>query len=701
MSFNASSKTKASLSCLSYHLLSLSPAYRSYNPLLIGTIHRQILLVNGVDAFILLDDDEACTHGGDNRDGDQGEESCTESKKDYNRNDRENIEEPLLKKQKNSRPTTRTPSSRYYTAKHIIPMTKCEIVGIVQYIHYKANGSSVMIIDDGTGLIDCIYWDDDESNVEMHQFLRFVSDKQNDPNYAPVKVMVGDLVRIQGQMRVLSIDHGSRMVIQEVIYDDGNCDKNHDYNDTKNDDSSSTTPATPATVTATTQSSSTTTPPPATPTIRATIRTTNAPSLLSWEGFSCTREIHVHDMIKIPHYDIGQETLHWLKSIQFIKRMNQTTHIKHPRKDGKGLLGIVQEVDDDYVTSEEFCTFDANNNDGSWRTQHEHRFNHMPVLHGLDMYNAMTEKSRQSCSDMMNRTMDSNDDDDDDDDDNNNNDSSSIILNHSLLQNQPRVNKLINSYFGRQCKCHKKKKSSSLNVAGYMCELLYCHCKAKKERLDKQFKFRDALLIKLLEMESIYCEMTNKEHRNDNDNNDTQVIHHHSKDTKDTKDTNENVKYANVQTEKNATNSFQFKYNTIYENEELQSIAKEIVSQSSDPNTNIRCLYINTFQHLRSDGILYLADVETDMYVLLSKTQVLIPTITKMIIKEERDKYKTTVRLQHQCDSSGSSHSIVGNNIDSSEVWTIPSFVYKIPERKFRLLKKIVDLNRNQTDIDR
>jgi hypothetical protein len=134
--------------------------------------------------------------------------------------------------------------------------------------------------------------------------------------------------------------------------------------------------------------------------------------------------------------------------------------------------------------------------------------------------------------------------------------------------------------FGASCRCEVPYKES----------LLYCHCQATVEPLDSQFVFRDALLSKLLAMEKA-ASMTVK-------------------------------------------NPFRFNYNMIADNEEIQSLAVQTVSNIVKQSVvDSRRLLSKTFAALRKDGLLYLVDAETDIYILISREQVLEPYVSKLIDK--------------------------------------------------------------------
>ena len=122
----------------------------------------------------------------------------------------------------------------------------------------------------------------------------------------------------------------------------------------------------------------------------------------------------------------------------------------------------------------------------------------------------------------------------------------------------------------------------------YMEKLLYCHCQCKAEPLDPSYRFRDAVLHMLLSMEE------------------------------------------------RTTKRLEFKYNEIKNNEHLQKMAsREITAEKSlKKDTLIDNLFLKTFRALRHDGIIYLLNSNTDIYLLITRDKVLEPYILSQIEME-------------------------------------------------------------------
>jgi hypothetical protein len=126
--------------------------------------------------------------------------------------------------------------------------------------------------------------------------------------------------------------------------------------------------------------------------------------------------------------------------------------------------------------------------------------------------------------------------------------------------------------FGNQCRC----------TLSYMNALLYCHCKASPVEWDSDWRYRDTLLCKLLELESLSHSATTLE------------------------------------------SPYRFLYTTLAEDPDLVQVAREVTGSHASQ------LIRHTFRALRKDGILYLVDSESDTYLLISRSRVLEPYIREL-----------------------------------------------------------------------
>jgi hypothetical protein len=123
--------------------------------------------------------------------------------------------------------------------------------------------------------------------------------------------------------------------------------------------------------------------------------------------------------------------------------------------------------------------------------------------------------------------------------------------------------------FGTSCQCTESYKHS----------LLYCHCQAKVDLLDPNLKFRDAVLDTLLELQ------------------------------------------------RSKSKLLSFTYKEIKHHPHLTNLAARVVAHQQGPDFMVNELFRNTFSALRKDGIIYLNDKESDVYVLLSRELALEPFV--------------------------------------------------------------------------
>lgn len=193
-------------------------------------------------------------------------------------------------------------------------------------------------------------------------------------------------------------------------------------------------------------------------------------------------------------------------------------------------------------------------------------------------------------------------------------------------------------YYGRECNCEMD----------YKDQLLYCHCLATKETLDPDFIFRDAVLTRLLELEALIGREAFSQ---------------------------------GCEFEKGVQGKLEFHFATIYHDEQLQNIAKDVVAKTSHPTLNQRRLFTLTFKHLRKDGLLYLENHDDDIYLLISKDRVLMPTILSLEVENEHWEY---------CRQT------TGKNFKRKQ--TVPKFLKhgSISHSKLKVVKRLVARKRRE-----
>lgn len=148
----------------------------------------------------------------------------------------------------------------------------------------------------------------------------------------------------------------------------------------------------------------------------------------------------------------------------------------------------------------------------------------------------------------------------------------------------------------------------------------------------------------------------------------------YQKDNDSTNETNNNVSVC-----------LQFSYQAIAQDTILKTIANQITNSVA----NMRRLYTNTFQWLRNDGIIHILDVDADLYLLLSRDQVLLPSMRSFICREEE--WKSAVDLIKSQLQYGSSTSPSSTGISRSPtVPLLPPFLKALPFARCQVVRNIV-----------
>ncbi|KAG7339699.1 hypothetical protein IV203_025256 [Nitzschia inconspicua] len=81
------------------------------------------------------------------------------------------------------------------------PISKCLLVGTIVYADIRRDGSMVYVLDDGTGLMDCVHW----STSDQHQDIYHLPDLMGNHQLWVKEVFaVGDTVRVFGKIECLA-----------------------------------------------------------------------------------------------------------------------------------------------------------------------------------------------------------------------------------------------------------------------------------------------------------------------------------------------------------------------------------------------------------------------------------------------------------------------------------------------------------------
>ena len=154
---NAADDGDDSISDVDYRLIGLSPQYWSYTRLSVGDL-TALPLINGVDCFITPRhrDDESDTN---------------------------------------------------MHQWHIFPLSRVLLRGIVTAIDRRPNGCTLIVIDDGTGAIDCRCWEE-SSNSAFH-LPALLPQHQKKMNRNGLRYDIGDSVEVMGKIKTLTAGDAS------------------------------------------------------------------------------------------------------------------------------------------------------------------------------------------------------------------------------------------------------------------------------------------------------------------------------------------------------------------------------------------------------------------------------------------------------------------------------------------------------------
>ena len=153
-----------------HSIVGLSPQYWSYTPMLIGDVHR-LVLVNGIDCIL-----------------------C-----DYSRDESMYLSNTLPKDRENDDHDDHHKRYDEHSSRpvRLLPVSRCELCGLIVNLEYRSNGAVFILLDDGTGLVDCISWE--KSNFRaVPPLLPFAETSER-------KFQVGDIVCVLGKIKCLSV----------------------------------------------------------------------------------------------------------------------------------------------------------------------------------------------------------------------------------------------------------------------------------------------------------------------------------------------------------------------------------------------------------------------------------------------------------------------------------------------------------------
>lgn len=174
------SVTTAGLTGAEHFLVGVSPQYWSHAAMSIRCLH-ELGLVNGIDCLVV----RRTNAGGSSKKAPHDAINGTSTREASGANDSERKRNEL--------------DLRF------IPVSKCELLGVIVYADCKSNGSCLYILDDGTGLVDCIAWVDN-STYSLPPLVPTNDFRQTDV------FRVGDMVQVLGKIKCVSIGRVRDMV---------------------------------------------------------------------------------------------------------------------------------------------------------------------------------------------------------------------------------------------------------------------------------------------------------------------------------------------------------------------------------------------------------------------------------------------------------------------------------------------------------
>ena len=183
-----------------YRLVGLSPQYWSHTPVLIGDL-VSLPLINGVDCLVTTccDNNESTTVC----EGVQDDTNNSHIAEDIINVDHDDAMQIDLNKEETSIP-------------HILPLSKVLVRGIATAIDRRPNGCTLLVLDDGSGSIDCRYWDnDDNSGGSAFNLPALLAEHEptNKQRRDQCRFIVGDMLEVMGKIKTLTA--GSKANIDE------------------------------------------------------------------------------------------------------------------------------------------------------------------------------------------------------------------------------------------------------------------------------------------------------------------------------------------------------------------------------------------------------------------------------------------------------------------------------------------------------
>mmetsp|Transcript_17819 Transcript_17819/g.37203 ORF Transcript_17819/g.37203 Transcript_17819/m.37203 type:complete len:506 (-) Transcript_17819:33-1550(-) len=195
------------ISAVDYRLIGLSPQYWSYTPMLIGDLIG-LPLINGVDCFISPRLDNGSESGG----SEFFQDSAAISSLSDDSREKTSASSSFLASYDINEQKHRNGQISGSTW-NIIPVSRVLLRGTATVIDRRPNGNTLIVVDDGTGCIDCLYREDffGGKNAYItaffaeHEQLENSGDANHRKNfYFGQRFTIGDSLEVMGEIKTLT-----------------------------------------------------------------------------------------------------------------------------------------------------------------------------------------------------------------------------------------------------------------------------------------------------------------------------------------------------------------------------------------------------------------------------------------------------------------------------------------------------------------
>jgi len=167
-------------------------------------------LINGVDCFVKHNDDDLCnnlcedaTAMDDDGCGDREENGVAVRADEHAHGmmDADDNTDSTTHKSQQTKPNG-SPNNESW---HILPLSRVLLRGIATAIDRRPNGCTLVVLDDGTGSMDCRYWDNSQSSNGAFHLPALLPEHEGINNQRRgFRFAVGDSLEVMGKIKTLT-----------------------------------------------------------------------------------------------------------------------------------------------------------------------------------------------------------------------------------------------------------------------------------------------------------------------------------------------------------------------------------------------------------------------------------------------------------------------------------------------------------------